>query len=523
MKIPKVAVVGGGYWGKNLVRNFNELGALAVICDSNRARLEEYKSLYPGIGVIEDYNELLTNKDIDGVAIATPAIMHYEMTKQALNAGKDVLVEKPLALMIDQGEELAALADKKKRILMIGHILEYHPAVVKLAELVRNGTLGKIQYIYSNRLNLGKFRTEENILWSFAPHDISVILRLLGELPEQITASGGNYINNQIADVTVTNMSFKNGVRAHIFVSWLHPFKEQKLVVVGSDKMAVFNDMVEDKLLVYHHKVNWVDHCPVAAKGEAESVAIDSKEPLKQECQHFLDRILDRRTPVTGSKNALDVLKVLSASQQSLENNGKPVILNKIAYCSEPVKLENKLPGVYIHPSSVIDRGVSIGEGTKVWHFSHVMPDASIGSKCNIGQNVFIGKGVKIGNNVKIQNNVSVYEGVTLENDVFCGPSCVFTNIKTPRSAYPRNKPGDYTETVVKKGATIGANATVVCGINIGENALIGAGAVVTRDVPDHAVVYGNPAEIKGWACRCGNVIKAKKEDIKCDRCKFNF
>jgi UDP-2-acetamido-3-amino-2,3-dideoxy-glucuronate N-acetyltransferase len=509
--MPGLAVVGGGYWGKNLVRNFAELGVLKVVCDSNPLKISEYAAQYPGVETTGKFDAVLSNNEIKAIVIATPAVKHYEMTKMALEAGKDVLVEKPLALEMAQGEELAKMASELGRVLMVGHILEYHPAVRKLNELVKSGVLGRIYYIYSNRLNMGKLRTEENILWSFAPHDISVIIGLLGEMPEAVNSFGGDYLSSKVADVTVTNLTFKSGVKAHIFVSWLHPFKEQKLIVVGSEKMAVFDDMAEDKLLLYNHKVNWVDHNPVAAKGDAVKVDLAIEEPLKNECRHFLECVKERKIPVTGPENALAVLSILSASQKSLEAGGARVELKNI-------DSENTSKGtedVYIDPSSIVEKGAKLGKGSKVWHFSHIMPGVSIGENCNLGQSVFVAKGVKIGNNVKIQNNVSIYEGVVLEDDVFCGPSCVFTNVKTPRSAYPKNSADDYMETLVSKGATIGANATIICGITIGENAFIGAGAVVTKDVPDNAVVYGNPAVIKGWACKCGKISDVDKR-LRC-------
>jgi UDP-2-acetamido-3-amino-2,3-dideoxy-glucuronate N-acetyltransferase len=508
-----IAVVGGGYWGKNLVRNFKELGVLHTLCDTDQAIRDESLDKCPGLHTTDSYDQVLADPVINAVVIATPAAMHYQMTKEALHAGKDVLVEKPLALTLDEGHELAALAASLNKVLMVGHILEYHPAVQKLSELIKEGELGQIQYVYSNRLNMGKLRTEENVLWSFAPHDIAVIIRLLGEMPATVSATGGEYLNSGIADVTLTNLAFKSGVKAHIFVSWLHPFKEQKLVVVGSKKMAVFDDTASDRLVVYPHRINWVGRRPVAEKAEAETVEIANLEPLKEECRHFITCIEERKEPLTGADEALRVLAVLAAAQDSLEHNGQQVKLKHLPHPTQHL-------AYYVHPTAIVEEGAQLGKATKVWHFSHVMPETVIGENCNIGQNVFIARNTRIGNNVKIQNNVSIYEGVILEDDVFCGPSCVFTNVKTPRSAYPRNTADDYTETLVKKGVSIGANATIVCGVIIGEYALIGAGAVVTRDVPAHAVVYGNPSKLKGWVCKCGTVIVDKKADmLECDRC----
>ncbi len=247
---------------------------------------------------------MLEKEEVKGVVIATPAVQHYQMAKMALLAGKDVFVEKPLALTVEEGEELIALAKNQQKILMVGHILEYHPAVLKLKDLIANGSLGKIQYIYSNRLNLGKFRTEENILWSFAPHDISVIIFLLGETPIEVAAQGGAYLNSEIADVTITNLSFANGVKAHIFVSWLHPYKEQKLIVVGSDKMAVFDDVAKDKLLLYNHKVNWIERQPIPKKEDDMIPLTDLNvqyNSIKAEIDQAIHKVIEQGEFILGA------------------------------------------------------------------------------------------------------------------------------------------------------------------------------------------------------------------------------
>ncbi|MFH1859642.1 MAG: Gfo/Idh/MocA family oxidoreductase [bacterium] len=500
-----IAVIGTGYWGKNLVRNFAELGVLHTICDTDEGRLKAMD--YPQVNKVMSFAEVLKNKEIGGVVISTPAEGHYQLTKEALLAGKDVFCEKPLALTVKEGIELTTLAQENKRILMVGHLLEYHPAILKLKELVDKGELGRINYIYSSRLNLGKIRREENILWSFAPHDIAVILLLLNEIPGEVSAHGGNYLHSQIADITVTNLSFKSGVKAHIFVSWLHPYKEQKLIVIGDKKMAVFDDVAkEDKLLLYPHKIDWIDRVPIPRKENAEKVEFEIKEPLREECLHFLHCISSRQTPRTDGNNGVRVLQVLSASQSSLENSGIPVNIK-----------EEQAQKYFAHPTAIIDTPCEIGEGTKIWHYSHIMAGARLGKNCNIGQNVVVSPDVIIGNGVKIQNNVSVYTGVTLEDDVFCGPSMVFTNVLTPRSHVSRKD--EYRKTLVKKGATIGANATIVCGVTIGSYAFVGAGAVVTKDIPPYAMVIGNPAKQVGWMCQCGEKLHFIEEITQCACC----
>ncbi len=491
----QVACVGAGHWGKNLVRNFHELGVLKWVCDIRSEVSAGLSSRYPGIRFADSLDPVLEDPEVAGVAIATPAETHGELVRRVLRAGKDVFVEKPLCLSVSEGQELVALASAERRILMVGHLLWYHPAVLKLQELVEAGDLGRIQYIYSSRLNLGRIRREENILWSFAPHDISVILGLVGEMPNAVHAQGGNYLHESIADVTVSLLSFPSGVKAHVFVSWLHPFREQKLVVVGDRHMAVFDDVEErDKLLLYPHSITWRNHVPVPTRAEAVPVSYERVEPLRAECEHFIECIRSRHVPRTDGQEGLRVLLVLEACQRALGHRVVPASQSFVH------------PPYFVHESSYVDDGAEIGEGTMIWHFSHIMKNSRIGRDCRIGQNVVVGPNVRIGDGVKIQNNVSVYEGVTLENHVFCGPSVVFTNVINPRSEIRRMQ--ELLPTLVRRGATLGANATIVCGITVGAYAFVGAGAIVVQDVPDFALVLGNPARVAGWMCVCGNRIQ---------------
>lgn len=516
MNTPNIAVIGSGYWGKNLVRNYYELGALKIICDKDETILANFKEKYPSVETCFALNDVLSHEEIEGVVIATPAETHFTLARETLLAGKHVYVEKPLVLNEDEGKELISLSEGNNLILMVGHLLHYHPAFVKLKECTLNGELGRINYIYSNRLNLGKIRREENILWSFAPHDISMILALAGEEPETIYATGGNYLHKSIADVTITHMEFPSGLHAHIFVSWLHPFKEQKLVVVGDKKMAVFNDTQpwKDKLLFYPHQINWQNNAPVPVKGEPERVIIQECEPLRSECEHFLKCISTCSRPFTDGREGLRVLKVLNAAQHSLDAGGIKIALS----LSETLdsQLSTTPEGYFIHETSVVDEGSEIGSGTKMWHFSHILSGSKIGQNCNIGQNVVIGPDVTIGDSCKIQNNVSVYKGVTLQEGVFCGPSVVFTNIYNPRAKI--RKMDEVRPTLVKRSATLGANCTIICGVTIGSYAFIGAAALVNRDVPDYALIVGNPGKQIGWACECGEKLADNLICIVCGK-----
>lgn len=321
--IPRIALLGCGYWGKNLARNLHELDVLALVCDPSEASRATAAEIAPGVATSSDFNDAIQADNIDAVAIATPAQTHFELAAAALTAGKDVFVEKPLALKTDEGLDLQCVADEHGRILMVGHLLEYHPAVLKLREFIDAGELGDVNYVYSNRLNFGKVRTEENALWSFAPHDVAVILRLLGEMPNKVTCAGGSYLTPGLADVTVSSLMFESGRRAHIFVSWLNPFKEQKLVIVGERKMAVFNDVEsEHKLVLFDQRVDLAAGLPVLHRNGQETIKFSSDEPLRRECEHFIECIQTRRTPLTDARSGVRVLRVLEACQESLQQNG---------------------------------------------------------------------------------------------------------------------------------------------------------------------------------------------------------
>jgi len=502
-----IAVVGSGYWGKNLVRNFHELGVLKMICERDETLLSTFRSKYPEVQTCLAASQVFTNPDIEAVAVATPAATHYALVREALLSGKHVYVEKPFVLEQAHGQELIALAEEKGLVLMVGHMLQYHPVFVRLREMAAHGDLGKIDYIYSHRLNLGKIRREENILWSFAPHDISMILALVGEAPERILATGGNYLHQRIADVTTTHLDFPSGLKAHVFVSWLHPFKEQKLVVVGQKAMAVFDDTRPwpDKLLIYPHEIRWENGSPVPSKAEPMRYEVPEAEPLKEQCRHFVECVAQGCVPKTDGQEGLSVLRVLNAAQWSLEHGGSPATLEASgsAQQSRAASQDHSPQPVYhAHETAVIDPGAEIGAGTRIWHFSHILSGTTIGQGCTIGQNAMVGPDVRIGNRCKIQNNVSVYKGVTLEDGVFCGPSMVFTNVFNPRALI--RKMDQVRPTLVKTGATLGANCTIICGATIGRYALVAAGAVVTGDVADFALVMGVPARQVGWVSRYG-------------------
>ena len=502
----EIAILGAGNWGKNHVRVFCEIlgNDNVIVCDPDASRREAMCSAHPGISVSSE--PVLS--DVDAVVIATPAVTHFDLARQALLAGADVLVEKPIAMTSRQAEELVDISKRKGKILMVDHLLEYHPAVQRLKELVDAGGLGKLLHLTSQRLNLGVIRSEENALWSLAPHDISVILYLLGEEPIEVTAHGAAYLQPGIEDVSYLTMRFASGALGNVHVSWLDPIKTRSLTVAGERRMAVYDDLASEKLRLFEKRAQEEDGRFRAIDEGEQVIVLDPVEPLREMAENFIASIRTRIPPRSDGEDGLRVVRVLEAAQRSMEQGGRPVTA--------------KNEGFFVHESSYIDDGVEIGKGTKVWHFSHVMSGSKIGENCSLGQNVLVGPNATVGNNVKIQNNVSVYEGVTLEDDVFCGPSMVFTNVDRPRAGFPTDH-DKYLKTVIKKGASIGANATIVCGHTIGEHAFIGAGAVVTKDIPDYAIVYGNPAQIRGWACECGQPLEFEGDEAMCKACRRKY
>ena len=494
----KICVVGAGRWGTNHIKTLNGLGALAGIVESRENRREELKTLFPDVNLYHTVSEVPLD-DFDGFTVATPAETHVEVGSYLLEHGQHVLIEKPIALNTKDAGHLRDLAKKHNVNLMVGHVLLFHPAIIKIKELIDSGKIGKLEYIYSNRVNLGTVRTEENILWSFAPHDISIFEYFIGANPIDVVSRGGAFLTPGIHDTTMTSLTYPNNVVGHIFVSWLHPFKEHRMVMIGSKGMISFEDSSQEKEILFYEKgIDWVQGEPIKRDGPTEVIPYDKGFPLTNELQYFIDHLDGSKLEIADGQNAYDVLEVLEKATHSLQGSSGEA-------ASEETPEEDDF---FVHPTSEVDAGVTVGEGTKIWHYSHIQSGSSLGKHVSIGQNVNVGNNVKIGNSVKIQNNVSVYEGVELEDYVFCGPSMVFTNVQRPRSEFPQRGTEFYAKTLVKKSASIGANATIVCGSTIGEYAFIGAGTVVTRDVPAFALVVGNPGKLIGWVDKQGHKLE---------------
>jgi predicted dehydrogenase len=317
-----LAHIGYGYWGKNLARNFAELGALVAVVDPDPAAAREGAEAHGARAASLD--EVLNDPGIGALSIASPAELHFDHASAALAAGKHVLVEKPISLNKPDATRLCAMARERGLVLMVGHLLQYHPVFIKLRELAETGLLGDLLYVYSNRMSLGKFRREENVLWSFAPHDFSMILSLFGQQPTSVTAQGNVSFTPGVADIATVQMHFPGGGSGHVQACWMHPFKEQRLVVMGEKATAVFEDSLsnwDDKLLLYRHEIDASGPVPVPRKAEAERIAVERSEPLRNECLHFLECVDKRAEPRTSGEEGLRVLDVLERAEQALRGN----------------------------------------------------------------------------------------------------------------------------------------------------------------------------------------------------------
>lgn len=331
----KIAQAGLGNWGQNHFRVFLGLEdcSVKIACDSKKEALDKARSLAgSAVKLTSDFEEITKDPSIDAVVIATPSETHARLAIKALAAGKHVFVEKPLALKIEDAEEMLKLSEKNKRVLMVGHLLLYHPAVTVLKSYVDKGELGELRYIYSTRVNLGQVRAEENALWSLTAHDISVAKYLTGRLPLEVSATGKCYIREFVQDVVFVSLGFDKNVMAHIHASWLDPHKVRKFTVVGSKKMAVFDDMeTSEKIKIYDKGFDWKQSYGTyeaflsIRQGDVRAPKFDMAEPLKMECRHFIDCVKDNKRPLTDGENGLEILKVLTAAQKSLEQNGRPV------------------------------------------------------------------------------------------------------------------------------------------------------------------------------------------------------
>ncbi|HOF97778.1 MAG TPA: Gfo/Idh/MocA family oxidoreductase [Paludibacteraceae bacterium] len=313
----KICVVGGGKWGQNHIKTLYQLGNLGAIVEANAERLNELLKLYP----VEGFTELeqALEQDFDGFTVAVPAPLHYEVAKKIIESGKSVLVEKPMTLSAETSKELVELAQRKGVQLMVGHVLLFHPAIRKIKEIIDSGELGNLYYLYSNRLNLGTVRTEENVFWSFAPHDISVLDYFVGHPAEKIVSKGSKFLQEEVYDVTITQLDYPNNVHAHIFVSWLHPFKEQRLVVIGSKGMVSFDDATAEKEIKFYDKrIDFEKGIPVKVENPTRIIPYEQKQPLSEELKYFIEH-LDKKIEIADGQSGLEVVKVLEEAEKKIQ------------------------------------------------------------------------------------------------------------------------------------------------------------------------------------------------------------
>jgi predicted dehydrogenase len=313
----KICVVGGGKWGQNHIKTLYQLGNLSGIVEANTERLKELLKLYP----VEGFTELeqALERDFDGFTVAVPAPLHFEVAKKIIESGKSVLVEKPMTLSAETSAELVQLAEKNGVQLMVGHVLLFHPAIRKIKEIIDSGELGNLYYLYSNRLNLGTVRTEENVFWSFAPHDISVLDYFVGHPAEKIVSKGSKFLQENVYDVTITQLDYPNNVHAHIFVSWLHPFKEQRLVVIGSKGMVSFDDATAEKEIKFYDKrIDFEKGIPVKVENPTKIISYEQKQPLTEELKYFIEH-LDKKIEIADGRSGLEVVKVLEEAEKKIQ------------------------------------------------------------------------------------------------------------------------------------------------------------------------------------------------------------
>lgn len=316
----KICLIGGGRWGQNHIRTLFKMSNLACIVESNQQRLDELLSQYP----VQGYTEIddAIQQGFDGYILATPAETHYPIGKKLLEQGLNVLIEKPMALSSEHSKELVKIAEQTKARLMVGHVLLFHPAIRKVKEVIDSGKIGQLYYIYSTRLNMGTVRTEENVFWSFAPHDISILDFFIGQSATKIEAKGVNFLQNNIYDVTIAQFTYPGNVHAHVFVSWLHPFKEQRLVVVGSKGMISFDDASLEKNILYYNKhIDWVYGKPVKVEQPNEIIAYEKAMPLTEELKYFVEN-LDETIEIANGKTGQRVVQVLETVQELISKKG---------------------------------------------------------------------------------------------------------------------------------------------------------------------------------------------------------
>jgi UDP-2-acetamido-3-amino-2,3-dideoxy-glucuronate N-acetyltransferase len=487
-----ITVVGCGYWGKQHVRVLHELGHLHSICDTDSLSISSMISKYnvPGFS----WQAVLNNKEIDAIIIATPAPLHFNMAKEALKAGKHVLVEKPISFTKSDVLQLVKISTEKNCQLMAGHIILYHPAFIKMKSLINTGVIGELNYISSTRVNMANIRREDDVLWAFGPHDVALVLALAGNEVIDLKGHGGYNISTSHKNTSYIQMFFKKNIQADILLSWTYPYKKQELIAVGTEGAIVFNDIPswEEKIKIYKDGSQWRRGLEWNYKQE-EAIKIDQSEPLSCELNYFIDSITNKKKQKNEFIEVTEVLE--NAYLKRYQTLGKKVdmhaqtndlsVVNELCF-SDTVRLGNELD---------IESGVNIGEYTAIGNEVNLKKNVSIGHHAILEDGVQVGDGTKISNYATICKNVVLQESVTIDSHV------IFTESSTPICIRSKQI------TIVESGVKICAAAIIQSGIKIGKGAIIDIRAVVREDVKPFSFMRGNPAVIAGWVSKSGTIM----------------
>lgn len=509
----KVVLVGAGEWGARHLEALRRLGLLGAVVENSQERRRLLQGASPDLKFCASLEELVP-EDGRAAVLAAPAALHFELGLKLLERGLHLLCEKPLALNAAQARKLQALAREKGLVLAVGHLLEHHPARKAINAAIQGGRLGELLELRFVRCKFGRVRTEENVLQSFATHDISTALSLAGCRPARVWARGAAFVTPGIADSVVWGMEWSSGLLATGRASWLEPAKEQKAILVGRKAMLLWEDAQGAKALkLLPYGLGGQPGRPelkAAAGQDGETLDCSGAEALETELLSFLAAVNGGAALPNSGAQGVEVCTILDAMNESMAHGGGALVPD-----FEPGQKDYK-----VHPSAEVSPKAKIGRGSAIWHFCHIMGPSTIGENVVFGQNCHVAPGVIVGNGVRIQNNVSLYDGVVLEDEVFIGPSAVFTNVKHPRSHVSRKD--EYAKTIVRKRASVGANSTIVCGHEIGAYAFVAAGATVASNVSPHALVGGCPARRIGWVCACGEVLP-RAGGLACARCGRSY
>ena len=515
----RVGVIGAGHWGPNLIRNLHESGRSRVVAigDRDARRLERIAARYPDVSCVPTADAVLERDDLDAVVIATPTSTHHAFARAALERGLHVFVEKPLARTVAEAEDLVALAARAGRVLLVGHVFLFNEGVRAVKERIDAGSLGNVQYVQSVRSNLGPVRTDVSALWDLAAHDVSIFGFWLGGPPLRATGKGAVYLNPGIEDVVFATLEYPGGVLANLHATWLSPRKVRQITVVGDRQMLVVRRHGPRRAGARPRQGRHRPARRSAGGRQLRELSVVDPRRRRHDAARARGRAAARRVRALPRLHPRrrDPGRRPGGGHRGRARPGRDRALAAQRQRRGRAVSVSPPRGVSVHPQALCESD-RIGPETRIWAFAHVMAGARIGARCNIGEAVFVESDVVIGDDVTVKNGVALYNGVTLDDETFVGPQAVFTNDLRPRSGRFKRPVETFLPTPVARGATVGANATVLCGHAIGAWGMVAAGAVVVDDVAPHALVAGVPALRVAWVCMCAETLG---EDLRCGRC----